>query len=172
MTAVYWRYLRSGGLPLLAFFLTLSLGLQTAKVYLDFLLRDLVQDDNPNLVQFFQLFGSLSAGVIGLTYLYNILGQVDMLGKTYWTKNLLIAHYFALYSTAVGWSECQTRTARQDGRKPLPGTINNTINNAIQYGTLYLLQCPVELFEAQPVGRILNRLSCDLFVIGIFASGI
>ena len=76
--AVYWRYLRAGGIPLLAFFLTLSLGLQTAKVYLDFLLRDLVQDDNPNLVQFFQLFGSLSAGVIGLTYLYNILGQVDI----------------------------------------------------------------------------------------------
>ena len=80
---MYWRYLRAGGIPLLAFFLTLSLGLQTAKVYLDFLLRDLVQDDNPNLVQFFKLFGSLSAGVIGLTYLYNILGQVDMLGNAY-----------------------------------------------------------------------------------------
>ena len=29
-----------------------------------------------------------------------------------------------------------------------------------------LFQCPIELFEAYPIGRILNRLSCDMFVIG------
>ena len=28
-----------------------------------------------------------------------------------------------------------------------------------------LFQCPVEMFEAYPIGRILNRLSCDMYVI-------
>ena len=28
-----------------------------------------------------------------------------------------------------------------------------------------LFLCPIELFEAYPIGRILNRLSCDMFVI-------
>ena len=33
-----------------------------------------------------------------------------------------------------------------------------------------LFQCPIELFEAYPIGRILNRLSCDMFVIGELGS--
>ena len=28
-----------------------------------------------------------------------------------------------------------------------------------------LFQCPIELFEAYPIGRILNRLSCDMYVV-------
>ena len=28
-----------------------------------------------------------------------------------------------------------------------------------------LFQCPIDLFEAYPIGRILNRLSCDMYVI-------
>jgi len=118
---VYWQYLRAGGLWLLIVFLVLSVGLQTMKVYLDYLLRDLVGEETPEDIRdFFKLFGCLSFTVIILTYFYNILGQ---------------------------WIGASART---------------TLHNKMLQN---LFQCPIELFEAYPIGRILNRMSCDMYVI-------
>ena len=118
---VYWQYVKAGGVSLLFVFLLISFGLQSMKVYLDFLLRDLVGEETPgDIHEFFKLFGSLSLTVIILTYFYNILGQ--------W----------------IGAS------ARSHLHKKM-------LKN--------LFQCPIELFEAYPIGRILNRMSCDMYVI-------
>ena len=46
-------------------------------------------------------------------------------------------------------------------------------NNLIRHNVLRrdnkmvenLFRCPIELFEAYPIGRILNRMSCDMYVI-------
>ena len=93
------------------------------KVYLDFLLRDLVGSQLPwDISNFFTMFGSLSVGVILLTYFYNILGQ---------------------------WIGAKARKHLHD----------NMLKN--------LFLCPIELFEAYPIGWILNRLSCDMFVIDL-----
>jgi len=118
---VYWQYLCAGGLRLLAMFLLLSLALQTMRVYLDYLLRDLVGTVSPGSVStFFQVFGSLSFVVIIISYFYNILGQ---------------------------WIGANAREHLHE----------KMVRN--------LFLCPIELFEAYPIGRILNRLSCDMFVI-------
>ena len=118
---VYIQYLHAGGLGVLAMFLLLSVTLQTMKVYLDYLLRDLVGLDSPGEVRgFFQLFGALSVVVILITYFYNILGQ---------------------------WIGANARKRLHD----------KMLRN--------LFLCPIELFETYPIGRILNRLSCDMFVI-------
>jgi len=118
---VYGKYLSSGGIFYFLAFLSFSFGLQSLKVYLDYIMRDLVgSGSSVNIEEFFKLFSTLGAVVILLTFVHNISG-------------LLIG----------------AKARKQLHKKMLRN----------------LFKCPIELFEAYPIGRILNRLSCDMFVI-------
>ena len=121
-TNVYYQYFKAGGLGMLALFAVLSVGMQSVKVYMDYMLKDwIVQDaSQSSLLAYFMTYVVLSCVVTVLTYCYNIIGQ---------------------------WIGANARKQLHD----------MMVDNIFQY--------PVDLFEAYPIGRLLNRLSCDMFVI-------
>ena len=123
---------------------------------MDFLLGDWVEREDTeaeNIRDFFKLFSGLSLSVIVLTYLYNILGQ--------W-----IGMWWKIIKSAKS-NQFQQRIRIPYLRRefPLHVTGASARTNLHEKMLKNLFQCPIEMFEAYPIGRILNRLSCDMFVI-------
>ena len=119
---VYLEYFRAGGLQFSAIFLLLSFGLQSLKVYMDFMLRDWSLDSSSysTSVSYFSSYSSFSVGVLVLSCSANLIGQL------------------------IG---ARARTALHA----------KMLEN--------LFRCPLDLFEAYPIGRIISRFSYDMFVV-------
>ena len=126
---------------------------------MDFLLGDWVESEDgqvESIRDFFKLFSGLPLSVIVLTYFYNILGQ--WIGM-WWTINTLI--------NQINFNKARNIEGLEIyyGGFPSHNSGASARTNLHEKMLKNLFQCPIEMFEAYPIGRILNRLSCDMFVI-------